>query len=98
MPIVGTLVTTTELKEIPLKKGVDKKDVQLVFCNTATVDNYLYLSWHKDDEVVQLYFNYPVAAYDTYPRDNTPFTLTLGVRDKLYARSTTPGIQVTLLK
>lgn len=98
MPIIGSLFTTTELQEIPINRGADKKDVQLVFCNTATVDNYLYLSWHKDGEIVQLYFNYPILAYDTYPRDNAPFKITLGVRDRLYARSTTPGVQVTILK
>ena len=96
--IAGSLITTTELQEIPLKRNSDKKDIQIVFCNTAIVDNYIYLSWHKDDEVVSLYFNYPVLAYDTYPRDSSPFKITLGVSDKLYARSTTPGVQVILLK
>ena len=98
MALVGSLVTITEFKPIPLKNGVDKTDLYLVFCNTATVDNYIYVSWHKDNDVVNLYFNFPVLAYDTYPRDNSPFKLSLGIGDQIFVKSATPGIQVSLFK
>lgn len=98
MPIVGSIITTTDSAEIPLNKGTDKKDIQFIFCNTQNVDDYLFLSWHKDDQIVQLYSNYPILANDTYPRDNTPFKITLGVRDKIFVRSVRGGIQVTMLK
>ena len=98
MALVGSIVTTTEFKPIPLINGMDKTDLYLVFCNTATVDNYVYVSLRKNDLIVNLYFNFPVLAYDTYPRDNSPFRLSLGIGDLLYVKSTTPGVEVSLLK
>ena len=98
MALVGSIITTKEFKPIVPFKGVDKTDLYLIFCNTAVVDNYIFVSWHKGDIIVNLYFNYPVLAYDTYPRDNSPFRISLGINDQIFVRSTTPGIEVSLLK
>ena len=95
--LVGNITTTLNWQTIPFRKGAYKNELSLVFCNTASVDNYIYVRWRRGESQVYLYFNYPILAYDTYPRDQTPFRITINLGDTLEVRSLIPGIDVSLV-
>lgn len=95
--LVGNITTTTEFQPIPFRKGAYKNELSIVFCNPTGTDNYIYIRWRRDAQQVYLYYNYPVLAYDTYPRDQTPFRITINLGDALETKSLNPGIDVSLV-
>lgn len=93
--MAGFLLTTKDSLEIPLIKGEDKTKLHFIFCNTSTVDNYLFLSLHNGSNSYSWFYNIPILAYDTFLPQ---IEFSLGIGDKLFASSVTPGIAISIVK
>jgi len=95
--LVGSIITTTEYQVIPFRKGAYTNELTLVMCETSGNNNYVTVRWSRGGTSIFLYYNYPLLAYDTYPRDNSPFRLTLNRGDKVEVKSTIPGVNISLV-
>jgi len=95
--LVGSITTSLNWKQIPFRKGTYKNEMSIVFCETSGNNNYVWLRWIRGEISSYLYFNYPILAYDTYPRDNSPFKITLNLNDIIEVKSTIPGIDVSFV-